>query len=455
MEVITLGPKDFIKGESLSDWISDRGFSPDSYGLNLTKKRGLLYFAEAGTDRTQSVLTGNIVCAGYDFNISGNDAYFLDDEGAFYTYLGTTLTKRQTVAADTFALGTSDLLQFGLVTYATGQGRIQALTASNLTGLTDSFWSGLDNNYRHPLERVEDKVYVGNKNVVGTITNVTTTTAAEITLPTDINITSLRKHPDGRTLLAFCGLTTNISHTLGLGGRVYYIDTVLKKWTREVELDVQVEGSRVSGGVIYVTYGQNVGYFDGDGVKFLKRLSTSTTTYSHNLVPMEDKLLVRDGLDVLAFGDLGAGRVWWRIFRNTVNSENINNIFYKGSDTLLVGFGNGAGGGFLYEINYANVGLSGVLRSNRYVFDREAVIRRIEIIHETTNSAGITRFTITNLTPGDIQTTLMDRTYVNESVNVTREELDVRVDVLEFILTMQNDDIGFMLIRIYWEPIEK
>ena len=50
MPVITIDSKNLIQGESQNDWINDRGFSPDSYGLNLLKRRGSLYFLDSGVE---------------------------------------------------------------------------------------------------------------------------------------------------------------------------------------------------------------------------------------------------------------------------------------------------------------------------------------------------------------------------------------------------------------------
>ncbi len=455
MGVINFGPKEIVLGESKSEWIGDGGFSPDSYGLNLLKKRGALYFIDGGTERGGAgvTLTGNIICAAYDKNLLGNDLYYLDDEGAFYTYNGTTLTKRQTVTADTFQLGTSDMLQFLGSTYATSQTRIVKLDNSNLTTVDSSWWTGLTTSYRHPLERVEDKLYIGDVNLVHTWDGTTSTSAA-ITLPTDVNITSLRKHPDGRTLLAFCGLTANFSHTLGLGGRVYYIDIVTKRWTREVDLDVQVEGSRVVGGVIYVTYGKNIGYFDGNGVIFLKKLSTSATTYSHNLIAFEDILVTRDGTYVLMFGDLGAGRVWWRCFSS--GTQAVNNVAYKGNNVLMVAYSDGGSAGLLYEVDFANIGITGVLYSNRYIFEQEVKISRIKVLHDLSAPAGTTRFQFQTRDHDNTNNLVFfDRTYNSESVNVSREELDIQRDIFQWFLSPQNDDLGFYKIRFNYDVVEK
>lgn len=453
METLEIRGKEFITGESQSDFISDKGFSPDSYGLNLIKSRGVLYFSETDTDRGGATLTGNIIASAYDKNFLGNDAYFVDDEGAFYTLNGATFTKRQTVTADTFTLGTTDMLQFLGVTYATTATRVIQLTGSDLSGVDSSWWTGLTTSYRHPLERVENTMYIGDVNLIHTW-NGTTSTSAAITLPSDVNITSLRKHPDGVHLIAFCGLTANFSHTKGQGGRIYIIDTAIKDWVREIEIESQVEGSRLVGGIVYVTFGSKVGYFTGDGIKFLKKLQTSATTYSQSISNIEDILVVRDGLNVLAFGDLGAGNVWWNMYRNTTNTASITVLAYKGDNVMCFCFSDLAAGGYLKEVDYDNAGIVGSFFSNRYSFGREVSIRRIEIFHDISAVAGTTQFNLNERTFEDVVQLIKTLAYNSQSVSKSRIECNIRTDIFQFNIVPSNDDTGYKLIRIYYEPIE-
>jgi hypothetical protein len=454
MQTLDIGAKNFIAGESLTDSISDRGFSPASSYLNLTKDKGVLYFMEGVTDIGGATLTGNIVAATYDKNYLGNDGYFVDDEGAFYTLSGTTFTKRQSTTSSAPVLGTTELIQFLGATYCSTGTQIMQLNGTDLTGAFDPGWweTGITANYRHPMERVEGTLYIGNVNLISTWDG-TTSTLAGITLPTDANVTSLRKHPDGRTLLAFCGLSADYSHTRGLNGRIYLIDTVNKTWTREIDINTQVEGSRVSNGVVYVTYGQNIGYFNGNGISFLKRLTTSTTTYSHNIINFEDKLLIRDGLEVLCYGDLGAGNVWWKMFHQVTNAQSINCILYKGDNVLLVAFSNGSGAGLLKQVDYDNAGTNGYFYSNRYTFGSEVRIRRIDILHDVSNSAGTTNFTVYSRDIENTESTVQDVTYTNQSVSTTRINCDIRTNMFQLKITLLQDDIGFKLIRIFYEPI--
>lgn len=435
----------FIRGESLSNDLDNAGFSPESYGLNLTKARGMLYFAESPTELGGATLTGNLIAGADDRNYLGNDKYFLDDAGAFYTLSGATFTKRQD-SASTFVLGTSDLVQFNLTTYATSTDSLHELTGGDLASCERLWGASLDSSFRHPLEVVEDEMFVANKNVIYYLNNAGTTGTA-FTLPTQVNVTSLRKHTDGRTLLAFCGTTgdSNGAHTRAGKGKIYFCDPILRDWIKEVDLESQVEGTRNVGGIIYCTWGKAVGYFTGDGVKRLKPLETSTTTYSHSMSNMEDILLIRDGQYVLAFGDLGAGNVWWKNHRD---SATINMLAYQGSNKLLVG----TAGADLNQINYDNAGVNGVFRTNRMFFGNEVVIRRFDLIHDTT-TANSTRAFFSERLYGGTTNTIFDRTWPT-ATRTTRFPADVKTDMFQLDITPSSGAIGYNYIRIQYEPIK-
>lgn len=463
MPVLEISAKNLLAGESSADYVSDKGFSPDSTGLNLTKVRGVLYFNEAATARHGAVLTGNIIASFPNPATSAIDEVFIDDEGAHYTYDGSS-SLLKTYAGDTdrsFQLGTTDLIAFKGQFYSTSSGGSAGASVAQLSDvfvMVDTGWWGTDmaTSNRHPLEVVEDNLFIGNGNVIYYWNGTTSGTA--FTLPTQSQVTSLRKHPDGKTLLAFCGTTNNFSHALPNPGKVYYCNTSLigiaaKGWDRETMLDSQVEGTKVHGGVIYCTWGKNFGYFDGNGLQLLKRLDTSATTYSHNIANMEDILLIRDGIYVKAFGDLGAGKVWWNAFKNNANSEPINCLCYIGSNKLLVAHkGDSGGTGYLYEQNYANSGTTGgVFFTNRINVGYAINVRRIELIHD---SAGVASF---NFGERDIDGNTNNAMVLNytgtDAVTLTRQDVSMKGDLMQFRLLPVSGTIGFKLIRIYYDVI--
>lgn len=458
--LLTIDFKNYVLGESSTARLADKGFSPQSYGLNLIKEKGTLYFQEIDTDRSTN-LEGEIVCFANDPDFLGNDAYILDDEGKFYTLSGSTLTKRQTDSSNTYQVGTSDMLKYKGSVFATSQDDIAKLDGGNLTSIDDDWWSvtrghgGTQLAYRHPLEVVEDTMYIGDKNLIHTWDG-TTSVASAMTLPDGVNIVTLRRHPDGRNLIAFCGVTANYGHGRNGGGIIYIIDTVNLEFIREIPIEAQVEGSRNVGGVIYVTYGDKLGYFNGDGLTWLRDLTAGSTTYSHQMTNAEDILIVRDNTDVLAFGDLGAGKVWWRMWRaNTGSYSSFTAIGYKGNNTILIGYTDSTSAvEKLKEIAIRNAGIIGAFYSNNELAGQNIAIRRVEIDHTETPASGINAFLLqlkdrvgNNLYSDTVS-------YTNNPQSQSRIDLDAFCDMLQVVITPSNGAMGFRQIRVYGETIE-
>lgn len=447
-------------GHSTDKWQGDRGFSPESTGIHLTKERGVVYAQPAETDRGTN-LTGNVVASVTDPAYLGNDMHLVDDEGAFYTLDGATLTKRQTDGSGTYQLGTTDLIVFKGNTYSTPQANVTKLTGSDMTAIDATWWTvteghgALSNNYRHPMEVVEDTLYIADQNDIHTYDG-TTSVASAMSLPTGVNITSLRKHPDGRHLIAFCGATANFSHTIGATGKIYLIDTVTLEFVREIKVDSQVEGSILVGGVVFVTYGTVLGFFNGDGIQPIPNSQplASQTTYSHNLGNMEDILLVRDTTSVLAYGDVGKGNVFWKIYKNATNSNPINNVHYKGDNKLVVGFSDGSGGGELMEMDYDSAGVEGLLVCNRIDFGSKVWIRRIDIEHTKSNPSGTTEFVVSSKDVEDALTTLKTVTYSSQSITRTEIHTNVQAQIFQLQLAWGTDDVGVRSVTIWYESAE-
>ena len=457
MEVIPLGSKDFIRGESSAENVADGGFSPKSYNLNLTRIRGVLDFAPTMTDRGGATLTGNVVASCPDLSNSGNDAYFVDLGGAIYGLASNdSFSLLRTISGYTPVLGTTEISPFWISgaststssVFVTTQTTIHMYGGTNLTADNGpEFWTNLSSGVRHPLEQVGDTLYVGDFNYIHAI-GTTSTTEAYVTLPPNVNITSLRKHPDGEHLIAFCGLGQNASHTRNTQGRIYIINLVLKQWIREIDTAFQVEGSRTVGGVVYVTYGKNFGYFDGNGIQLLKRLANSATTYSHNIGNMEDVVVVRDGQHVRAFGDLGAGKVWWRCAKTNLDTDDdINNIIYRGDNKLLICYRDTSTNPFIKELDYDNTGSTGIFYSNRFPFSTESMIKKIEVLHKK----AVGSYTLSDNDTEDTAIALSELITTAASDAKTVREVNYRTDIFQYRQGQGPGEIK--LIRIFHEPV--
>jgi len=458
--IIIINNKNFTLGESPNERNPDRGFSPESYGVNVYAEKGTLYFGDAATDRSTN-LEGRPLAIINDPDFLGNDNYIVDEDGKYYTLDGTTLTKRQTDATNTYTLGTTDLIKFNGEVFATATQQVIRLTGGDLTTIDNVWWTTTrghaapQNGYRHPLEVVEDTMYIGDKNEIHTWDGTTSVSAA-MSLPTGVNIISLRKHPNGQNLLAFCGETANYSHTLGGGGFIYVIDTVNLEFIREIKIEAQVEGTRNVGGVIYTTYGNKIGYFNGDGITHLRDLNGSqNTTYSQQISNAEDILLIRDGKEVLAYGDLGKGNVWWRMYQADTSSGNsMYALGYKGSGTVLVGFIDPNATQKLVEAKINTTGVVGKFYSNQYLTGKHVAIRRIEIDHTETPDNATYDFDVELLDAAGNSVYSANVEYASIESQFSPLYMDAFLRGVQLTITPSAGAMGFREIRIFGENIE-
>src|SRR5690606_34648161 len=183
METIVIDANNFILGASKDLYTPNAGYSPQTKGVNPLKTQGVLYWQPPFNDIAN--LEGNVVASIPDPNFgSGNDAYILDNEGKFYTLNGTTLTKRQTDATYSYVAGTSDFIVYAGGYYATSATNIALLTGADLATIDNDWWTAtrghgsLDQNYRHPMEVVEDTLYIADKNLIHTWDGTTSVPSA-------------------------------------------------------------------------------------------------------------------------------------------------------------------------------------------------------------------------------------------------------------------------------------
>ncbi|MCK4500872.1 hypothetical protein KAU11_10255 [Candidatus Babeliales bacterium] len=454
MKIATIDAKQFRLGESPTEHEAERGFSPETYGLNLLKEKGMMYPSGSKTDIGSTTLLGKVIAKAKDTSYLGNDQYFLDDEGNFYTYDGT-FTKRQTDSVKTYQLGTSDMIQFQGNTFATSTDDIAMLTSSDLTSIDHDWWSitkahgTMDIGVRHPLEVVEDHLYIGDGNYIHTYDG-TTTGYQTIVLPQGVNVISLRKGSDGRSLLAFCGETANYSHSLGLSGKVYYIDTVTFAFIKEVKLESQVEGTINHEGAVMCTWGKNFGYFDGTGLVWMRDL-VSDTTYSHNLESMEDTLLIRDSKYVVAYGDLGKGKVFWKMY---IAGDSVDVIAYLGSGKVAIGYLSGSTD-YLKYFDINEVGSVGYFFSNPITLPGKVWIRRIEIEHDKTTAVW-NEFPVNYKADDAGSANITNVSYLSSQTGISRTRLDVNILASIFAVGIQwyNGSLGMRKISIYYESAE-
>lgn len=386
MQTIVIDTQSFIRGESKSVNSNDGGFSPLTKNINLIKTRidGALHGTPTPSTLVSDLGTNQEPIAGiFDPAFGGNDAFFVTKGGLFYKINSGSLTLGATDSTNSYTEGTTSIKYFKNEVFATTTQQIVKLSSS-LGSLDDDWWTvtrghgSMEVNYRHPMEVVEDTLFIADRYYIHTWDGTTSVSQA-MSLPPDVNITSLVKHPDGRHLIAFCGVTANYSHTRTSGGRVYIIDTVNLEWVQEIIIEAQVEGSLVQGGVVYTTYGKNFGYFNGSGLVWLRNL-TSSYTYSNCLTTLDDVVVIRDNYNVICYGDVGAGKVFWNMYEVTEASTNgITFILGMTAKKLIYGYRTASAKGALQQIDLDGTEGGARIVTNQISGGVRTWVRRIDV----------------------------------------------------------------------------
>ena len=163
-------------------------------------------------------------------------------------------------------------------------------------------------------------------------------------------------------------------------------------------------------------------------------------------------MLVADGINCRAYGDIGAGKVWWNLYQNQNSTENIFVIQYKGDNKVLFAYGI-AGAGSLMEVDYDNAGVRGRFYSNKYYFDVPTRIEKFEAIHDQT--AANMRDYFSYVDPEGSATIFLDTGTSNSATTTYKTNIDIDVDIFQLLIYSgsSTNNIGYKLIRIYDKPI--
>lgn len=345
-KTIEIDATNFIAGMASNDNLTDGGFSPLSDGLNLTITPGVLSFTD-GISSASANLVGNIITSSEDPNtVSPVNRCFLatkttDEDGTFYTFNGTTLTLVSTDTGHDYRYGISDMSPLGPYLYGTSTTYIFEWQVSS--GTVTANYQNLASSYTnaslvpHPTIFYENNWFCGNGNKLLRLTATGGTASAILTLDTNQVIVSLAQDPGTGRMLISTITAPNVNDSTSRTNRVLYYDGFSNKPVKSVIVDEMITGFWTTGGTLYIGYGQNLGYWDGAGIHFVRKLNVSLTAnelpYRPHMTNIGTTLYVTEGTNLLGFGEIirGSRPVPRYVY---VDALKIGHICNLGSNTL-------------------------------------------------------------------------------------------------------------------------
>lgn len=344
-QVLKIDVDDFLKGMSSSANTTDGGFTNETDCVNLSANPGVIYAPASMVNADiDARLTGGIIASCPDMAIIGVDARLLvGSNDTFYRYDGTKIIAAAYTGgtASTYASGFNDIITYRGEAYVTAKERIKRWQNNNTITDLASFTT---TNVPHPALVYENNAYYGDANLLLQATAVNTAPTTILTL--DANQIIIALGIDSGTGLMLISTTTslNVSDTLNSINKVLWYDGNSLKVVKSIIVEDQVLAFHSHGGTTFVGYGQNIGYMNGSGIAFLRKLKNVTLNndelpYKHHFASIGSALCVADGKQILEFEEIIRGqKIFYYSQSNTVNTNKYTCIFNAGSGKIGLAF---------------------------------------------------------------------------------------------------------------------
>jgi hypothetical protein len=496
MGVITIGAKDFVRGVSTSDNLSDGGYSPKSKGQNLLANIGCLNPIPTYTDRSTNVINNIIAINPSNTNLSGSyDAIMVSQReptggtpetpsygASFYTWNAGTATLRDTDANGdsknrVFLAKYTDIIRFNGDVYVSSNNDVSFLGGSDMTTSNDYDWfsttrdtpGALSTNAWHRLLVWDKKLWITDGSYLhyfdGTDIVEKGLDLSGIELH---NITAIGNYEaSGDMIIA---TAPNITDGHNQQSKILIWDG---NETTAVNRETHVMGMITAffnhGGVTYVFYNNMFGYFNGNGITPLRRLNieqSATALDSQYIFPskvtsINDTIYIAEDEDILAYGKLypRGNRVFYYPFKE---GNQIHSIMGFADDKLAVASGT-TGDPFTIdfgEITVTDSSTKSSWVSNVYDLPSNSRIDKIEILFETALVAS-DRIDVSIYPSSDPNAAT---TPANGSITYTAlgaiseytiRGIDVETASLQLFVQWVAGSTSIRQIKVYYDAIEK
>ena len=460
---IELDAKDFVKGMSSSDHIADGGFSSKGNHINLTKEVGVIYSPASLVDSdTDNRLTGNIIATTEDDDgFLGYERKMVTSDGKYYRYNATKIPEAalRTDAVNTYAVGFTDMITFDNEIYVTTKEKLVRWDEGAAV-FNASFASFTKTTYPHPAIVYENNAFYADGNVLKKQTSAGGALSAVLTLSADQIIITLGIDPGTGYMLISTTSSLNASDTLRGTQKVLFYDGFSNKPIKAVIVDDMVLSFYSVGGTVFVGYGQNIGYFNGSGITFLRKLANVTLSgdeilYKHKITNIGNRLYVVDGRQVLVFGEIQRNnKVFYYAVQNKENTNKLISIFDVGSGKLGMSFD--INQFFTFDTTSVATTYGVDFYSNKFNFPRPVIIRSAFVEYANAVSNAVTPLLLyiydekQNSTQfSSFQNTTGAAEYFRESLS-----LGVKVRTLQIYGVLQNANPGIRRIIISYDVAE-
>lgn len=378
---IQLGYDQYILGMASNDFSGDGALGTSSFGLNPFSQQGVMRPIANLVDNSSN-MSGNMIASCEDSQVvSPNNRIIKDDDFNLYSWSGSAITKQMTNFTKVYTFGVTDMVSFAGSTYISSTTHLAQVNTSAWT-MTETFKTFNDASAFHPLLVYGPLVYFGDGNLLKSL-DASGTVVTVLTLVTTEKIVALGIDPGSGYMLISTQASYNPTDSVQQRGYIYMYDGVSTTFARKIVMDDMVCAFYAVSGTVYIGTGSNIGIWNGAGVTFLRRLSNVTLTtadlpFKHHFSHVKNILMVIDGLNVVAYGEVITGKkAFYNLAKNTVNSNNIKGICPLGNNQFGISFS--TSNFYVGDLLSMAAGTNTMYFSNIY-FPRPIAVHRIRVI---------------------------------------------------------------------------
>jgi hypothetical protein len=471
---IVIDAQEFLRGMTSSANVGDGGFSPETDAVNLSKTPGVIYAPAAAVDSdTDTRLTGNIIASCPDMTqTSPVSRLVVADNGTLYRYDGTKINAAA-IASDgsTYTKGFTDIITFRGEAYVSSKSVLRRWQNDNTMDAGASWPFSFSNaNVPHPGIVFEDNMYWADGNLLlrqSTLGDAVAPTTI-LTLDTSQIIYALGIDPGSGKMLLSIRNVLDVSCTIPAINKVLWYDGFSNKVSKSSVVEDTVLSFEPVGGIVFVGYGKTLGYLNGSGIQFVRRLDNVTLSntdlpYKHNMTRIGKTLYVVDGRQILAFGEVLPGqRIAYYCFKNNVNSNNLSSIFDAGSGKIGMGFSSNK----FYTTDTTSSATTNTMSfiTKRYAFDRPVILNGVYLEYADQVTANDNNRSIAYKTQKQlayVNLAIQSGTSIRPPANVYEidqiigfSNTDNKVRWVQFRYLTDTTNFGLRRIILYYTPAE-
>lgn len=348
---ISIDASEFVKGASTSNYLNDGGIRPGAGSFNLTYEPGILHGVPATVDKSGS-LTGNPI--GWTPNgfvsggIGANGFIICSDGKVGAINSSQTIANLTSAITGTYTFGITDIAQFLTFVAISSTDNI-AYINTDLTG-SDNDWGtavlglSITSGAPHPLLNYKGYLYMGDaRNVHRISSSAAASTYTPFSQENTISAMGIDSS-SGRILIASVQ-NQDLGGAVSANGFISVWDGESPVPEREVRVEGMITAIRNVGGTTFMWMKDKIGYWNGSGFSFLRKLghitlgTSSTLPWKHHTAVLDNTVYTSDGTRILAYGDVLPGRkVFYYAGNNDVNSNEFTMIAPVGNQKLGLGF---------------------------------------------------------------------------------------------------------------------